>query len=140
MNSFDKWFSRKLDRVACTIRESRTVEEKYVKINGSKAEFAWLRLSAEPAASFDFRSLVRWPDQQDKHNLTIVDAIMDELLSTGVGQVVSKVRFTLTDIRWNETDSNRKAFYLAARAAVKKILALDEHPDNVKWEIGHRDR
>lgn len=134
MTIFGEWFARKLARRPCSIREAKTVEEKFVKAYGPRGAFAWVRLKGEPAQAFGFRSLAAWPEQSEKYDEAVVDGILDELLASGLGQVTTKVLFTLEEIRWHDVDSSRQAFYSAARGAVQKILGLDKYPGNVTLE------
>jgi hypothetical protein len=61
MTVFDEWLSRKLSRPAWTIRQARTVEEKFSRVYGPRSAFARITLTGEPAEGFDFRSEVQWP-------------------------------------------------------------------------------
>jgi hypothetical protein len=134
MTVFDEWFSRKLARRTGTLQTPITVEERFTKVYGPRADFAWVRLLGEPSQTFAYHCAVQWPQDPEAYNAAVLDAILDELLAMGIGRVVLHVRFTLEAIRWHEVDSNRQAFYHATRAAVRKILGLDTYPSNVEWE------
>jgi hypothetical protein len=94
MGIFEEWLARKLDRGGCTLRERRIVEEEYFRIHG-------------PRSSFE---------------RAVLDGILDELLTDDSGYLVTKARFTLQVIGYHQVESCPAAFYLAARAAVSKIV------------------
>ncbi len=90
-------------------------------------------LRGEPADSFGFVSLAKWPYHGDNYDNAVLDGILDELYATGLGKVVAKVEFTLEAIEWHEVDSSAFAFYHAARGAVKEILGSGQSHDNIAW-------
>ncbi|HTU89193.1 MAG TPA: hypothetical protein VMF69_03765 [Gemmataceae bacterium] len=122
MTVFDDWLSRKLSRPAWTIRQERTVEEKFSRICGPHMAFARIILTGEPGESFDFRSVVQWPAEPQRYDAAVVDGLLDELLATNLGPAIMKVRFVLREIGWHEVDSSPNAFYQAARIAVRKVI------------------
>jgi hypothetical protein len=52
----------------------------------------------------------------------VVDGLLDELLATNLGPVITKVRFVLREIGWHDVDSSPNAFYQAARKAVRQVI------------------
>ncbi len=108
-----------------------TVEEKHIKIYGPRAEFGWVRMTGEPSAVFGYRSQVEWPEESGRFEAAVLDGILDELLAAGPGMVALNASFTLEAIKWHPVDSVPQAFYWAARAAARSILAPCELPGNV---------
>jgi hypothetical protein len=119
--TFDDWFARKMARTTCAIREPRTVEEKFHRFLSARDDFAQILLRGEPSDTFEFRSKAEWPMQPELYNASVLDGILDELLATGLGNVVTNIRFVLTEIGWHDVYSSPNAFYQAARAATRKI-------------------
>jgi hypothetical protein len=65
--------------------------------------------------------------------MAVLDGILDELFTTGLGHIVARIDFVLESIEFHEVDSCAAAFYHASREAVREILGLDQFPSNVKW-------
>jgi hypothetical protein len=124
MSLFDEWLSRKLARRACTIRQSRTVEEEFTRAYSARNDFARIALTGEPSEEFEYRCEVRWPASAglEGYDRWVIDGLLDELLATGLGPAVIKVRFTLREIGWHEVYSSPNAFYQAARGAARKVV------------------
>ena len=131
LSVFDAWLARKLNRRRGTLRAAKTVEEKFSRIYGPKADFAWVMMTGEPSGEFGFRSLAAWPEDPAEYEDDVLDGILDELLASGAGMTVLNARFTLEEIKWHPVDGNRHAFYRAARAATQAILSINEYPGNV---------
>jgi translation elongation factor EF-G len=121
MSVFEDWLARKLER-GCTLREKRTVEEEYFVCLGPRNEFAFLVLTGEPWETFEYRSEAEWTIESNRNERAVVDGIIEELLTGCSAHIVTNARFTLRVIRYHEVDSSPRAFYKAARAAVKKIV------------------
>jgi translation elongation factor EF-G len=122
MSVFEEWLARKLDR-GCTLREKRTVDEKYFVCLGPRNQFAFVVLTGEPWETFEYRSKAEWPLDAAGNERTVLNGILDELLTNYAnGYLVTKARFTLDAIKYHEVDSSPNAFYKAARMAVKKIV------------------
>jgi hypothetical protein len=133
MTVFEEWLGRKLARRACPIREPRTVEETFAKARGPRGDFAAVRMTREPGATFEYLCEAQWPEDPDRYNSAVVDGLLDELLATDLGPVALNVRFTLHAIQWHDVDSSPRAFYFAARAAARRIVGREEFPGNVIW-------
>jgi hypothetical protein len=122
MTVFDEWLSRKMARNARTIRMARTVVEEFTRNYSTRNAFARIVLMGEPSDVFEFRSSARWPMEPELYNGEVLDGILDELLATGIGSVVTRIRCVLGEIGWHEVDSSPNAFYQAARAATRKLI------------------
>ena len=122
MTIFDDWLSRKMARNARTIRETRTVDEVFRRNYSARNDFARIVLRGEPSNGFEFRSSAQWPMQPELYDGAVLDGILDELLATGIGSVVIRIRFVLGEIGWHDVDSSPNAFYQAARAATRKVI------------------
>jgi len=123
MTVFDDWLLRKLSRPTGAIRQARTVDEKFSRIYGPRADFARITLTGEPGASFEYRSEAQWPAEPKKYDAAVVDGLLDELLAISLGPAITKVRFVLREIGWHDADSSPNAFYQAARIAARKVIA-----------------
>jgi hypothetical protein len=117
-----------LDRGGCTLRERRTVEEEYFRIFGPRSAFAHIILSGEPSDRFEYSSEAQWPTDRERGERAVLDGILDELLTDYSGYVITKARFILHAIKYQQVHSCPAAFYRAAREAVAKII-----DDNKVW-------
>jgi hypothetical protein len=122
MTIFDEWLARKVSRPTLTVRKARTVEETFTRILGPRSAFARITLSGEPAACFEFHSEAVWPHEMQEYDAAVVDGLLDELLATDLGPVVTRIRFVLREIGWHDVDSSPNAFYQVARMAARKIV------------------
>jgi hypothetical protein len=123
MGVFDEWLSRKLNRGGCTLRERRTVEEEFSRCYGPRSAFAYVVMTGEPCQTFEYHSEAEWPADGERGERAVLDGILDELLTDYSGYLVTKARFTLHAIKYHQVDSSPAAFYQAARAAVRRIVA-----------------
>ncbi len=123
MGVFDEWLARKLKRGGNTLREHRTVEEEFSRCYGPRSAFAFIVLTGEPCETFEYCIEANWPIDAERSERAVLDGILDELLTDYSGYLVTNGRFTLHAIKYHHVDSSPAAFYQAARAAVKKIVA-----------------
>src|SRR5437660_1543612 len=107
---FDEWMDRKCGRPRLSIREARISRFKYTRPLGPRGHFAVVQIRGEPANAFAFQSRVTWVDPRMDYSIAVLDGILDELFTSGIGHVVDKVHFTLEAIEWHDVDSCATAF------------------------------
>ncbi len=119
------------------VRESREASFTHKRPLGPRGEFASITLRIEPAESFAFESTVAWPENEIalNYNESVLDGVIDELLARDVGPYVTRLRVTALSIEWHPIDSCQRAFYFAARGAIRRGLGLEGGPVNVDWTV-----
>jgi hypothetical protein len=89
-------------------------------------------LSATPAPTFAFKSLVKWPIPENWDSL-VLQGVLDVLVSYDLRPVLG-VEIVLTEIGWHDVESVPIAYYWAAKEATAKLL----EPAGDGWNIDYR--
>ena len=128
MTPFEAWFARKLERRRLSIREAREVAYVHKRALGGRGEYASITMQIEPADDFGFDSVANWPETEsaEKYVQSVLDGVLDELLAQDVGFAVTRLRVLVLAVEWHPIDSSQRAFYFAARGAVRRALGLDD--------------
>jgi hypothetical protein len=137
MTAFDDWFQRKKVARAVGIREMREVSFTHKRASGPRGEFGGITLRVEPAEVFSFSSTVTWPADEiaADYNKSVLDGVIDELIARDVEPYVTLLRVTALSIEWHHIDFCQRAFYFAARGAIRRGLGLEGGPVNINWQI-----
>jgi hypothetical protein len=138
MTAFEDWFRRKTTARTVGIREAREVAFTHKRALGPRGEFGGITLRVEPAESFLFESKAVWPESEvaAAYVESVLDGVIDELLARDVEPYVTKLRVTVLSVEWHAIDSCQRAFYFAARGAIRRGLGLEGGPVNIDWRIG----
>jgi hypothetical protein len=133
MTVFSEWLARKLDQ-GRGLKEVRTAEGLYDQMCTPRWLFARIKIVGFPAEQFAFKSEAQWPPDKcsrselntltdaERNEEAILDGAIDELVVGETGQVVTHVQLTLLEVECGK-HSPPFAFYMAARLAVRKIMA-----------------
>jgi hypothetical protein len=117
------WLNRKLSRKREAVRRRLTVRGEVNRpLSPMGHVFAAVVLSVEPGDDFRFRSSATWPSEPSVYDDAVLDGLIDELVTQGLGPVVLNLSVHLEQIEWHQVHSSPRAVYEAARAAAKEIL------------------
>jgi hypothetical protein len=124
MQQLYDWLERKLRAPRRGLREPAEATEEFRRHTGPRFLFGQLTLSAVPAREFIYTSRVTWPtsEQAQLFEDCVLDGILDVLVIEQTYPVLG-IAVTLERITWNEVDSCALAYGMAARQAMRRIIA-----------------
>jgi hypothetical protein len=97
------------------------------RIQGAKSEFAKVRLTLNPAKTFEVEDRVEDKEELEKLNVGWPDSFilgMLDALMNAEPDPLTEVRVTLEQVWYHDADSSREAFRNEGRDAGRKIIAV----------------
>jgi hypothetical protein len=124
MQQLHDWLERKLRAPQRRLREPMKATEEFRRHTGPRCLFGKVTLSATPAAEFSYMSRVRWPagEQAQLFEDCVLDGILDVLVIEQTYPVLG-VAVALEKMDWHEVDSCALGYGMAARQAMRRIIA-----------------
>ena len=132
MDELQQWIERKRARRYAYLAQPITLTHIYRFHTGPRYIYGALTLAAQPADTFVFRSLVRWPD--DTYDSSVLDGVLDVLVAFDMHPLLGAT-FVLQAIEWHDVESAAVGYYRAAKEATRQILRLDSDVPNVTWRM-----
>jgi len=146
MSDLADWFRRKV-AAQRGVREAREVHYRHHRGPGPGSYFAGIRLRIEPSSEFGFAwdaAVLNGDDPAaEAYRAVVLDGVLDELVVPNTDVLggmagrdffspVTLVRVTVIGLDLHPVDSSPRAFYFAARGAIRKALLTDSGASNIE--------